>query len=238
MTAAVAPPAREPAPTHDHVRLQLTEPTLLSERTAPDPPWSSKANRARLRAAFRVFNRLMSPALRAGLGPWLGSPLGGWLLLLRTRGRKSGQWRDVPLSYLIADGSVWVMSGMGAGSHWLRNIDADPLVEVVLPGRSLRCVATLADEATRRRVLPRLARVVGLPGYLGGVDPYRGTDARNLAALSNVPLIRLQPFAGPLTAGPDDPGGLGWLWRQPLVLLVTVILAGSLRRLWRRRRNP
>jgi deazaflavin-dependent oxidoreductase (nitroreductase family) len=238
MAAVVSPPVREPAPTHDHLREAVTEPPRSPRRTAPGPSRLSTASRARLRAAFRVFNRLMAPALRAGLGPWLGSPLGSWLLLLRTRGRMSGQWRDVPLSYLISDGSVWVMSGMGAGSHWLRNIEADPLVEVILPGRSLRCVATLADDATRRRVLPALVRVVGLPGYLGGVDPYFGSDERNLAALGSVPLIRLQPLDGMLAAGPDDPGGLGWLWRQPLALLATAILTIRLRRLWRRRRSP
>jgi deazaflavin-dependent oxidoreductase (nitroreductase family) len=236
MSTIIATPAAQSAIADDRQSVPA------AARAAPPRAGSggqgvSLAASARLRAAFHLLNRFMAPALRAGAGPWLGSPLGGWLLLLRTRGRKSGKWRDVPLSYLISDGSIWVMSGMGAGSHWLRNIEADPLVEVVLPGRSLRCVATVADEVTRRRVLPALARVVGLPGYLGGVDPYRGSDEANLAALAGVPLIRLQPLEGALAAGPDDPGGLGWLWRQPLVWLATLVLVSRLRRLLPRRRR-
>jgi hypothetical protein len=46
-----------------------------------------------------------------------------------------------------------------------------------------------------------------------------------------VPLIRLQPDDGPICAGPDDPGGLGWVWRQATVLVVSAWLVGRLRRL-------
>ena len=178
----------------------------------------------------------MVPMLRAGLGPWMGSPLGGWLLLLRVRGRRSGQWRDTPLSYMVDEGSIWVMAGFGPRTQWYRNLIADPNVEVTLPGRSLACRAeVVGDPEIRRRIIPRFVRYTGLPGYLTGVDPYRAPAERILAATSWVPLIRLRPESGGIVAGPDDPGGLGWVWRQATVLLVGAWLLGRFSRIRRRR---
>ena len=128
-----------------------------------------------MHATFKALNSSMTiPLLRAGLGPWLGSPLGGWLLLLRVRGRKSGLMRDIPLSYLVDDGAAWVMAGFGPGTQWYRNLLADPDVEVILPGRTRRCVAEdVRDPDTRRRILPKLLRATGAGGSCR--DATRGT---------------------------------------------------------------
>lgn len=167
----------------------------------------------------------MVPALRLGLGAWLGSPVGGYILLLRVRGRRSGRWRSTPLSYLVLDGSAWVLAGFGPKTQWYRNLLADPEVEVWLPGRWLRCRATEADDATRARVAPRVVRAAGLPGLLVGCNPWTASDARVLELLDGVPLVRLTPGSGPIAAGPDDPGGHAWLWRQAAVAVVSVVLA-------------
>lgn len=175
---------------------------------------------------FLKLNRWFSvPLLRAGLGPWIGTPIGGYLLLLRARGRTSGVVRETPLSYLVAEGAAWVCAGFGPGTQWYRNILVDPGVEVVLPGRTVACTARdVRDPEVRRRIMPALARAVGLPGALGGVDPLHATDERILEAYGWVPLIRLRPIEGPLVAGPDDPGGTAWIWRQAVVLVVFVLV--------------
>jgi deazaflavin-dependent oxidoreductase (nitroreductase family) len=166
------------------------------------------------------------PLLRAGLGPWLGTPIGGYLLLLRARGRTSGLVRETPLSYLIAEGAVWVCAGFGPSTHWYRNVLADARVEVVLPGRTIACVASAErDPDVRQRMMPALVRAVGLPGALGGVDPRHATDQEILEAYGWVPLVRLDPLDGPLVAGPDDPGGSAWAWRQVVVLGLLLIVA-------------
>ena len=177
----------------------------------------------------------MAPALRAGLGPWIGTPFGGWILLLRVRGRKSGVMRDNPLSYLIADGAAWVMAGFGSRTDWYRNLIAEPRVEVTLPGRTVACRAQVVDDPQiRARVIPRLVRATGAPGYLTGIDPFRSTDEQLLAVTAWVPLVKLQPDTGTLAAGPDDPGGLGWVWRQAVLLVVGALIVGRLRRVLRR----
>lgn len=192
---------------------------------APAPTAGSR----RMHAAFLALNRwLVVPLVRAGLGAWAGTPVGGYVLLLRTRGRRSGAVREAPLSYLVADGAAWVCAGFGERTQWYRNVLADPRVEVVLPGRTVACLARdERDPAVRTRMLPRLVRAVGVPGMLGGV-PLGASDDAILAAYAWVPLISLRPLGDPLVAGPDDPGGTAWIWRQAVVVGLTAMLLRQL----------
>jgi deazaflavin-dependent oxidoreductase (nitroreductase family) len=161
-------------------------------------------------------------------------------LLLRAHGRKSGIVRETPLSYLVAEGAAWVCAGFGPTTHWYRNILVDPGVEVVLPGRTVACIAEeVRDAEVRARIMPALVRAVGLPGAAGGAGLLHATDAQILETLGWVPLIRLRPIEGPLAAGPDDPGGTAWIWRQAVVLVVFVVVVrwklAVVRRVLRRR---
>jgi deazaflavin-dependent oxidoreductase (nitroreductase family) len=173
--------------------------------------------------SLRVLNRwMMIPAHRLGLGAWIGTPVGGYMLLLRVRGRKSGLVRETPLSYVIAEGAPWVVAGFGVRTEWYRNLLADPEVEVWLPGRVLRCRAEEArDPEVRARIMPVLARGMGLPGAMVGCNPWTSPDERILELLCAIPLVRLTPVDGPIAAGPDDPGGHAWIWRQALVVWLT-----------------
>ncbi len=196
-----------------------------SHALAPTPlAWPIAAVVRALNAPLPTLNRwFMMPVLRRGLGAWIATPVGGYILLLRTRGRRTGLLREAPLSYLVADGSAWVMAGFGEATNWYRNLVAEPEVEVVLPGRTVRCRAeTATDPALRARILPRLARAAGLPGLLVGCNPWTAADDRIVGLLGGIPLVRLQPVHGPLAAGPDDPGGRAWIWRQATLLGVAL----------------
>ena len=143
------------------------EPAFPSLAEPPtDGVWAAAA--PRLLTLFKALNRwFMVPAHHAGLGAWVSTPIGGWILLLRVRGRKSGVIRETPLNYLIEDGSVWVMAGFGRRSEWYRNLLADPSVEVRLPGRRFACTANeVRDPDARARMIPRLVRATGLPGTM------------------------------------------------------------------------
>jgi len=204
----------------------MTEPPLL---TGPMRALSDAS-----RAAFGVANRCgMVPFHRAGLAAWLGTPLGGWQCLLTTTGRRTGLRRHAPLGYIVMDGAAWVLAGYGPTTHWLRNIHDEPRVELLLPGRPP--VAAHATEVTdpgiRARVIPSLCRSMALPGAMIGCFPPTATDERILECVSWVPLVRITPVAGPpLRSGPDDPGGLGWAWRQALVLGVIIVALGTVGR--------
>ncbi len=189
-----------------------------------------------LRKAFKALNRwFMLPAHRAGLGAWVSTPFGGWILVLRVRGRKSGRMRDTPLNYLLAEDAVWVLAGFGRRTEWYRNLLADPAVEVRLPGRRLAGTAEeVLDPAVRARVIPRLVRATGIPAMMVVGNPWTAPDEDILDALGYVPLIRIRMRDGsPLEAGADDPGGHAWIWRQALLLAGTLAgwrLAGAMLR--------
>jgi deazaflavin-dependent oxidoreductase (nitroreductase family) len=173
-----------------------------------------------LHRAFKALNRwFMVPAHHAGLGAWVSTPIGGWILLLRARGRKSGVIRETPLNYVIADGAVWIMAGFGRRTEWYRNLLADPSVEVRLPGRAFAGIAEeVLDPAARARMIPALVRATGLPGMMVVPSPMATPDEMILDATAWVPLIRLRAADGAaIEPGPDDPGGRGWIWRQALV---------------------
>ena len=218
--------------------IAIRQPAADDETELPSPPEPTALRGAATafgHAAFRFLNpKTTIPLLRAGLGPWMGTPIGGWLLLLRVRGRRSGLVREIPLSYLVDEGSAWVMAGFGPSTQWYRNLLADPHVEVVLPGRTRSCLAEeVRDPATRRRILPKLVRATGLPGYMCGCDPYRAPAERVLELTAWVPLIRLRPVGEPIAAGPDDPGGLAWVWRQAAATIVAYWIVRRMVRLTR-----
>lgn len=179
-----------------------------------------------LRALFKAFNRwFMLPAHRAGLAPWVSTPFGGWILVLRVRGRNSGRIRETPLNYLVEDGAVWVMAGFGRRTEWYRNLLADPAVEVRLPGRRFAGTAEeVPDPSTRARVMPRLVRSTGIPGMMVVPSPWTAPDEEILDATAWVPLVRIRARDGTaIGPGPDDPGGRAWVWRQALVAGASVV---------------
>lgn len=178
-----------------------------------------------LQHGFLVLNRwFMAPAIRAGLGPLLGNPLTGHLMLLRTRGRHTGLLREAPLGYVILDGAVYCVSGYGLGAPWVKNLQADPSVEAALPTRTFRGRATVvADDAEWLRAYRALIASFGLVGHILHSDPSKLDDATLLATHGSLPVIRLDPVDATvrLVSGPWDPGGRGWLLSNLVALAVT-----------------
>lgn len=202
----------------------LAEPPLDQGGWAIAEPW--------LRRGFKILNqRFMIPIHRAGLGAWLSTPIGGYMLLLRVRGRKSGVMRETPLGYIVAEGSAWVLAGFGPRTEWYQNLCADPNVEVWMPGgRHAGIAAEELDPAVRARILPPLLKSMVGPALMIGVNPWTATDEAIIETLAWVPLIRISPDDGPLEPGPDDPGGRAWIWRQAVALGATWLAWRVLRR--------
>lgn len=63
---------------------------------------------------------------RIGLGPVIGIII----LLLTTTGRKSGLLRTTPLQYELIEGKYYLGAARGRQADWVRNIEANPNVQV------------------------------------------------------------------------------------------------------------
>lgn len=74
------------------------------------------------------LNPRMAANYRRGFGPRR------MVLLLTTRGRKSGLPRVTPLQYEHWNGVLWVASARGAEADWFCNLVVDPHVEVEMNG--------------------------------------------------------------------------------------------------------
>ena len=74
-------------------------------------------------------------------------------VLLTTRGRRSGLPREVLLPCARIGDSVVVLSTYGRRSNWIRNLLAEPEVEVTCNGRPVRGRAEVVDDPARKRDL-------------------------------------------------------------------------------------
>ena len=178
---------------------------------------------------FTAMNKYVSvPGLKMGLGSVISNPLTGYLMILRTRGRKSGEMRDAPLGYTIVGEHVYCVAGFGRRTHWFQNVLVEPKVEVVLPGRSFSGTAEeVTDPDERLRVLPPLLRSMGvIAGMAGMGNPWRDSPAELASKCEGMPMVRVR--ATGICAGPEDPGGRFWV--------VPVVVGTYLTLRWLRRR--
>lgn len=117
-----------------------------------------------------------------GLAPLIGRRL----LLLRTIGRKTGKLRVTPLQYDLMGGCYVVGAARGRKTDWVRNIQANPVVEVQsAQGRFTADAEVVTDPAriadfifqryqTRPRFVRTLLRVEGFTDEITreGLKPY------------------------------------------------------------------
>lgn len=98
---------------------------------------------------FNDFNRTLIDDMRAHGGKPTGGPFKGRdVLILTTRGAKSGKARENPLVY-TRDGNrlVIVASKGGAPTHpaWYHNLRAHPMVTVEVLGEEFQARATVIE---------------------------------------------------------------------------------------------
>lgn len=122
------------------------------------------------RFVFKLIHLPPRIAYAIGLGPVLGR----MVLLLTTTGRKSGKKRVTPLQYEEIDGMYYLGAALGEKCDWVRNIRANPQVEVRVKSQRFtgiadvitdeRAIADFLELRLRRhpRMIRRMLRAEGL----------------------------------------------------------------------------
>jgi len=136
---------------------------------------------------YRNFNQRLIEDLRANGGRATSGPFEGReLLILTTRGAKSGERRENPLAFSRA-GEAYVIIGSkgGAPTHpaWYHNLVANPDVVVEVHGRSFPAKARVAKGEEHDRLFE--AHAERMPGFWD----YQKNTRRIL------PVIVLEPVA-------------------------------------------
>lgn len=114
-------------------------------------------------SSFHDFNRNLIKDLREHGGKATQGPFRGRdVLILTTRGAKSGETRENPLVYSRDDEHhVIVASKGGAPTHpsWYHNLQAHPVVTVEAEGEKFQARARVVDEADYERLYKQHADV-------------------------------------------------------------------------------
>ncbi len=136
---------------------------------------------------FRDFNQRLIGDLRANSGRATAGPFGGReLLILTTRGARSGEPRENPLAFSTA-GEAYVVVGSkgGAPTHpaWYHNLVANPEVMVEAQGRAFPARARVTHGEEHGRLFK--AHADRMPGF----RDYQKNTRRIL------PVIVLDPLA-------------------------------------------
>jgi len=163
----------------------------------------------------------MIPLFRLGLGAFVGNPITGYIMVLRTVGRKTGKARYFPVNYAIVNGDIYCMVGFGKGTHWYRNIQSQPNIEIITPSGPL---AGGAEDVTGTgeylSIMRQLLKNSGFVGLMAGMNPFSMSDSELREKTKDYPLVRIRPTG--VGSGAGDAGG--WLWILMLVVTVVVLL--------------
>jgi deazaflavin-dependent oxidoreductase (nitroreductase family) len=108
------------------------------------------------------WNRQIIEEFRANGGKVGGPYEGASLLLLTTKGKKSGEPRISPLGYQLDDDRLIVVASfMGAPKHpdWYLNLVAHPQVTVEVGNETFNALATTVEGPERERLLEQWPQV-------------------------------------------------------------------------------
>ena len=102
---------------------------------------------------------------------------GTTILLLTTRGRRSGQERTTPLIHRV-DGDRWVIVASKGGTpdnpSWYENLKAEPHASIEVKGETIPVIANTAEGEERERLWSLMAEV--WPDY----DGYQARTERRI----------------------------------------------------------
>jgi len=117
-------------------------------------------------AEVNDWNKKIIEEFRANGGEVGGNFEGRTLLLLHTKGAKSGQERINPVAYTKdGDQLVVIASKGGAPTHpdWYYNIIANPQLTVEVGAEEFEVSAIVAEEPERTRLYSQMATI--MPGF-------------------------------------------------------------------------
>src|SRR5688572_4972256 len=113
-------------------------------------------------SAMKLFTHVATWLYRVSGGRVAGTMQGAPVLLLTTRGRKTGKARTAPLIYREDGNDLVVVASKGGWPQhplWYQNLRADPNVEVQHGARKRAMAARTANPAERARLWPRMVEV-------------------------------------------------------------------------------
>lgn len=134
-------------------------------------------------------------AYKIGLGPLIGR----FVLLLTTIGRKTGLSRVTPLQYEVIGGVYHIGAVFGMKTDWVRNIQANPQVQVQVKKTAFRGRAEIYTdpEEVADFIQYRLNKHPRMIGLIMKLDGFTSRPSREelIGYSKNLALVRITPVA-------------------------------------------
>ena len=92
---------------------------------------------------------------------------------LTTTGRVSGETREIEIWFGLDGATVYLLSGGGDRSNWVRNLRRDPAVTVRIAGTTWPGRARIVEDADEDERARTLLVDKYTPGYSGNLDSWR-----------------------------------------------------------------
>jgi F420H(2)-dependent quinone reductase len=138
-----------------------------------------------IRKFFRFVLDIFVSLYRLTRGKFGGRVQGLSVLLLMTKGRKTGRERTTPLGYFMDDGNyIITASNAGRNMHpgWFHNLLANPHVTIEIKDRQLEAEAEVAASEKRRALWSQLI----------SLSPWYANYAKKTTR--EIPLVILHPL--------------------------------------------
>jgi deazaflavin-dependent oxidoreductase (nitroreductase family) len=112
---------------------------------------------------LKALNNSITGEFRANAGKVGGRFEGNQLLLLTTKGAKSGKQRVAPLVVFRIDGKLLIVAGYGGADvnpAWVHNLRANPRAHVEVATDSFEVVAHELNSSEREMIIPKINAAV------------------------------------------------------------------------------
>jgi deazaflavin-dependent oxidoreductase (nitroreductase family) len=93
-----------------------------------------------------------------------------------TTGRSSGRPHTIEIWFALHDARVYVLSGGGEASDWVKNIRVSPTVGLRIGDRDMICRAYVVEDTNEGAMARRLLVEKYRPRYSGDLDEWRETS--------------------------------------------------------------
>lgn len=175
---------------------------------------------------IRLFLRAPLTAYRLGLGNVMNSLR---LMVLTTRGRKSGLPRHTPIEYRRHGRKIYLISGWKERPDWYQNLMIDPLATVQLGNATYSALADPVNDSAESLRAINLFRQ-NAPARYDAVferlieEPVNGRRLPELSQQFTILRLNILPDDPTLPPVPDD---WKWLW-----LVISLAMLGLLALIW------
>jgi hypothetical protein len=125
------------------------------------------------------MNRFMVWMWKMGWGKMMNMwpSVGGRIMVIQHRGRRSGKEYLTPVNYALVNGEIYCTAGFGSVSDWYRNMLVRPQVELWLPeGRNFYCAEDVSNSPNRLFLLRQVIIASGFAARLFGIDHKKLND--------------------------------------------------------------